>query len=150
MRFLIDTWGWYVLGNARDPQHARVKAFYQRARRAGALIYTSDYILDETITLLFRRIPPFVARAFVLGLLEAIAQGFLRLEEISADRFGQAWELRQRYHDKPMVSFTDLTSFVVMRDMGLSHVLTDDAHFSQIGMGFRILPGRSVKPHRRR
>lgn len=140
MKFLIDTWGWYALGNVREPQHEQVKTFYQESRKAGALIYTTDYILDETITLLFRRIPQFTARSFVQGLLDGIAQSFLLLEEITADRFRRAWGLRQRFHDKPMISFTDLTSCVVMQDVRLTHVLTDDAHFSQIGMGFRTLP----------
>ena len=140
MRFLIDTWGWYTLGNVRDRQHHRVKTLYQESRRAGSLIYTTDYILDETITLLIRRIPPSTARHFVKGFMNAIDRGYLHLEEISADRFRRAWGFRQRFHDKPMISFTDLTSFVVMQDLRLTDVLTDDAHFSQIGMGFRTLP----------
>ena len=145
MRFLVDTWGWYALGNTRDPQHDHVETFYRELRQVGALIYTTDYILDETITLLFRRISSSTARPFTQGLLDAIAQGYLRQEEITADRFKRAWGLRQRFHDKPMISFTDLTSFVVMQDLRLSHVLTDDAHFSQIGMGFQIFPRRSEK-----
>ena len=140
MRFLIDTWGWYTLGNVRDPHHDQVKTFYKESRKAGAVIYTTDYILDETITLLYRRIPPFTARSFAQGLIDAIAKGYLRLEEITADRFSRAWGLRQRLHDNPTISFTDLTSFVVMQDVRLTQALTDDAHFSQIGLGFRTLP----------
>jgi predicted nucleic acid-binding protein len=39
-----------------------------------------------------------------------------------------------------MISFTDLTSFVVMQDLRLTHVLTDDANFTQIAVGFHVLP----------
>ncbi len=145
MRFVIDTWGWYALGNVRDLQHDQVKTFYRESRKARALIYTTDYILDETITLLFRRIPPFTARSFAQGIMDGIAQGYLLLEEITTDRFRRAWGLRQRFHDKPMISFTDLTSFVVMQDVRLTYVLTDDVHFSRIGMGFQTLPERTEK-----
>jgi predicted nucleic acid-binding protein len=145
VRFLVDTWGWYALGNARDPQRDQVETFYRELRQVGAMIYTTDYILDETITLLFRRISSFTARPFTQGLLDAIAQGYLRQEEITTDRFKRAWGLRERFHDKPMILFTDLTSFMVMQDLRLSQVVTDDVHFSQIGMGFQILPGRSEK-----
>jgi len=145
VRFLVDAWGWYALGNARDPQRDHVETFYRGLRQVGALIYTTDYILDETITLLFRRISSSTARPFTQGLLDAIAQGHLRQEEITADRLKRAWGLRERLHDRPMISFTDLTSFVVMQDLRLSQVVTDDVHFSQIGMGFQVLPGRSEK-----
>lgn len=145
MRFRVDTWGWYALGNAREPQHDQAETFYRGSHQVGALIHTTDYILDETITVLFRRISSSMARPFTQGLLDAIAQGYLRQGEITADRFKRACGLRQRFHDKPMISFTDLTSFVVMQDLRLSHVLTDDAHFSQIGMGFQIFPRRSEK-----
>ncbi|GAH82118.1 unnamed protein product, partial [marine sediment metagenome] len=33
----------------------------------------------------------------------------------------------------PNISFTDLTSFVVMREMEILEVLTDDEHFGQCG-----------------
>jgi predicted nucleic acid-binding protein len=42
-----------------------------------------------------------------------------------------------RYRDKDF-SFTDCTSFVVMKELRLQQVLTTDAHFAQ--MGFQMLP----------
>jgi predicted nucleic acid-binding protein len=47
-----------------------------------------------------------------------------------------AWKLFKQYSDKDF-SFTDCTSFVVMRQLGLSEVFTNDHHFEQ--MGFTIL-----------
>jgi len=140
VRFLIDTWGWYALGNVRERQHNEIKTFYEESRKTGAVIYTTDYILDEMITLLYRRISAFTARSFTHRVMDAVDRGYLRLEEITATRFRHAWGLRQRFHDKPMISFTDLTSFVVMQDLRLTHVLTDDANFTQIAMGFHVLP----------
>jgi len=52
---LIDTWGWLALGHRRDARHQEVKAFYQTLRKQGVRLYTTDYVLDEVITLLFRR-----------------------------------------------------------------------------------------------
>ena len=43
-----------------------------------------------------------------------------------------------RYRDKSY-SFTDCTSFVVMRELKLKDALTTDRHFRQ--MGFNIVPG---------
>ena len=51
----IDTWGWMAFGHRRESRHAEVKRIYQELRTKDVPIYTSDYVLDEVITLLFRR-----------------------------------------------------------------------------------------------
>jgi len=49
-------------------------------------------------------------------------------------------ELRKRFRDKPDISFTDLTTMAIMRELQLELVLTQDNHFLHVGMGFRRLP----------
>jgi predicted nucleic acid-binding protein len=39
-----------------------------------------------------------------------------------------------------MISFTDLTSMVVMKELGIMSILTDDDHFVHVGMGFQKVP----------
>jgi 3-oxoacyl-(acyl-carrier-protein) synthase len=75
-----------------------------------------------------------------IGGLWGIEQGRLIIERITSDRFANAWTLRQRFQDKPAISFTDLTSMVVMQELGINDVLTEDEHFPQVGMGFRRVP----------
>ncbi len=53
----IDTWGWIVIFNKRERRHCEVNEFYQNLRINGGAVVTSDYVLDETITLLFRKLP---------------------------------------------------------------------------------------------
>lgn len=62
------------------------------------------------------------------------------IEPITPERFQSAYRLRLRYSDKPGISFTDLTSFTVMQDLVIQHVLTGDDHFVQAQLGFRKLP----------
>jgi predicted nucleic acid-binding protein len=62
------------------------------------------------------------------------------MERVISERFAMAWELRKQFQDKPGISFTDLTSMAIMRDLGISHVLTADEHFIQVGMGFFRVP----------
>jgi hypothetical protein len=52
----IDTWGWLALADARDPAHAKAVS-ERRARRERGSLITSDYVLDETFTRLFSRMP---------------------------------------------------------------------------------------------
>lgn len=44
----------------------------------------------------------------------------LDIEEVGRGRFEQAWQLRLRHRDKPRISFTDLTSFMVMRELRIT------------------------------
>jgi predicted nucleic acid-binding protein len=139
-RLFVDTWAWLVLANDRDPAFgavSRVRA--GSAGQAGAWV-TTDYVLDETMTRLFAGAPFAAARRFIEGVFDASRQGLLDIEYVTPERFAHAWRLRLRYRDKPRISFTDFTSFVVMRELRLRSVLTADAHFEQVGMGFTRLP----------
>ena len=139
-RLFVDTWGWLVLANVRDPSFAAVAERRRNDVERGRMWVTSDYVLDETITRLFAAAPFDVAKKFCNGLFESQQLGLLAIETVTRGRFHSAYKLRLRYHDKPRVSFTDLTSFTLMHELGIRHVLTADAHFAQAGLGFHRVP----------
>ncbi|MCC6446933.1 MAG: PIN domain-containing protein [Armatimonadetes bacterium] len=136
----VDTWGWIALGYRQDAFHGEIVRYYESLRHENIPIHTSDYILDEVITLLFRRSHYNESVRFIEGILAAAALGQVQIETITSERFGLAWELRKRFHDKPGISFTDLTSMVVMQERGLYRVLTQDEHSVQVGMGLVRIP----------
>ena len=136
----VDTWGWMAMGHRSEPRHAEVKRLYQDLHSNHIPVYTSDYVLDELITLLFRREIFEEAARFVEAILASAALGRVRVERVTSDRFLAAWALRKRFQDKPAISFTDLVSMVIMDERGIRQVLTQDEHFIQVGMGFSIIP----------
>jgi len=136
----IDTWGWLTLRDRREARHKEVKTFYQEVQKQNGRIYTTDYVLDETYTLLFKRLPYSVARESVERLNEAVLNGYLLIEWITPERFEEAKKLRMKYQDKPRISFTDLTSIVVMNKLKIVNILTEDSHFIQVDMGFKVVP----------
>jgi len=136
----IDTWAWLVLAKVRDPAHATLVRFRETYSRAKWPWITTDYVLDEMITRLFATTTLRDAETFTTAILHAGNAGSLIIERITAHRFTQAYQMRLRYRDKPRISFTDFTSFVVMKELRLRTVLTADAHFLQAGLGFRLLP----------
>lgn len=140
MKLFIDTWGWLELRDNRSPRHQEVNRHYFDFQQRGGLAYTSDYVLDETITHFFNRLHFKTAVESVEIIQQAISAGFLHLEWITETRFKQALELRRKFDDKPRISFTDLTSMVVMTELGITDVLTEDAHFIQAGFGFNRVP----------
>src|SRR5438552_14374036 len=100
----IDTWGWIAIANRKEPRHNEILRFYEESRRKRIRIYTSDYVLGEFITLLFRRETYSHAVQFTEGLLTTAVNGLPHIERVSPDRFLAAWELRKRYDDKPRIS----------------------------------------------
>lgn len=139
-RWFIDTWAWLVLANDRDPSFPAVHRLRAgAARRLGAWV-TTDYVLDETLTRLLARAPFSRARRFSEAIFESSQLGLVDVESVTSERFRSAWRMRLRYRDKPGISFTDMTSFVVMKELGISQAITGDAHFEQVGMGFRKVP----------
>jgi len=130
----VDTAGWMACADAADPAHDAARAARDTALEAGRFLVTTDYVVDETLTLVRMRLG--------IGAAEnwwAQVEGSPRVrhEAIDALRAEKARAVMFRHRDKDY-SFTDCTSFVVMRDLRLKDALTTDRHFRQ--MGFQILP----------
>ena len=139
----IDTWAWLALSNRKDAHYKLAKKEYEEIKAAGYRIVTSDYVLDEVITALFRNVVFSSALQFVESLLAAAKSNQIRLERITEARFNVAWSLRKKYKDKPDISFTDLTSFVLMQELAINKAFTGDAHFEKANLGFEIVPKNS-------
>jgi predicted nucleic acid-binding protein len=136
----VDTWAWIALADRRDPYHAKASAEHRKLRRNRRPYVTTDYVLGEAITYLYDALTATQAQAFMQSVLAAADGGTYQLVHVSPRQFRRAWDLRQKYHDKPDISFVDFTSMVVMQDLNITDVFTGDAHFRQVGLGFRLVP----------
>jgi predicted nucleic acid-binding protein len=136
----VDTWALVALACDDDRYHSAATKQHRRLLKKRRRYVTTNFVLTEVITHLYRRQPPVQAQQFMNALLAACQSGRYLLVEISADQFGRAWQMRQKYDDKPDISFVDFTSMIVMQDLGITEVFTGDAHFQQVGLGFRLVP----------
>ncbi len=136
----VDTWGWLALGNRRDQYHAMAVEF-RRGMPGHYQWVTSDFVLSETISQIHTALGSQEGIKFVDKLLLACKQSNnYRLIHVSRQQFDDAWEMKKKYSDKPDISFVDFTSMIVMKDLAITDVFTGDAHFSHVGMGFRLRP----------
>jgi uncharacterized protein len=85
-RLFVDTWGWLVLANDRDPSFARVMSLRTHSAGRGRAWVTTDYVLDETITRLFSATPLAQARRFIEGIFEASRLNLLDIEHVTRER----------------------------------------------------------------
>jgi predicted nucleic acid-binding protein len=130
----VDTAGWMACADASDPSHASSSKARDTALEQGALLVTTDYVMDETLTLIRMRLGLPAARAW---LQQVEGSSRLRWEWVGMERAEKARKAFFRFRDKSY-SFTDCTSLVVMQELRLKQVLTTDRHFRQ--MGFQVLP----------
>ncbi len=138
-KVFFDTWGWVAIAHKNDTNHPKVFSFYKTFLTKKGIPVTTDYILAETITLLRARTDPKGIAVFMDILLAAIKEGRIVLERVDGRRWERTWELSKSYNDKPYISFFDFSSFVVMKECGISEVLTADKHFKEVGLGFKKL-----------
>jgi len=114
----------------RDSGHKAVLEIVPKLIRAGRRLVVTDYIVAETVNLAKARGGSFVARR-VLDLIERSVG--IRIEWLGPARF-ELTKTFYRKHADHAYSFTDCSSFVVMRELRLTDALTTDRHFEQAGM----------------
>jgi hypothetical protein len=134
VKTFIDTSAWAACFDRGDLDHAAARRTWKRLRRDPALLFTSDYVLDETITLLRRRAGYAAARRAGEALLDPRAVTLVNVEQAT---FRRAWELHAKYADHAL-SFTDCTT-VALVQLGIADtVFTFDGDFRAVGC--RTLP----------
>jgi hypothetical protein len=125
----IDTSGLYALVDRKDPHHARARDAALKLTGHGRQLVLTDYVISETVTLARSRSGGRVA----LRVLDLVEQSVgIRIERIDAARFDQTRAYFRKHADHDY-SFTDCSSFVVMRELRLRQALTTDRHFREAG-----------------
>lgn len=128
----VDSSAWFAVYSRRDMNHRAATTLIKGFREQ---LVTSDYIADETLTLLRARGENSRALAFGRHVIEG---GWARIVRVDERDFSAAWAIFQAFHDKQW-SFTDCTSRVVMERLGITKAFAFDDHFRQFG-SVAILP----------
>jgi len=130
-RLFVDTGAWFAFFVRSDPDHERVARTLERCQ--GRLV-SSEYVFDELVTLLRNR----VSHRDAVTVGEALRGGEVAsLVSVGPRDVQGAWRIFSSQSDK-RYSFTDCTSFALMRRLGLDTAVAVDGHFRQAG--FVVLP----------
>lgn len=125
---LVDTAGFLSLWDASDQYHKRALQLQTELSRKAGFV-TTDYIIDETATLLLVRHSHAAAVDFVQTVLQSQS---LQIQWIDSERFQRAARFFAQHDDKQW-SFTDCVSFILMQELKLTDSFTSDHHFRQAG-----------------
>lgn len=128
-----DTSGLYAILVSSDDCHKKACQILKNASEKKIRFIVTDYILDETATLLRARGHTVSAT----DLFETIvASRACRIEWMDHDRFNHTKAFFSKHSDQDW-SFTDCFSFVIMKELSIHDALTKDHHFT--AAGFRAL-----------
>jgi len=109
----VDTSGFYALLARQDDEHAAASAILAQAREQRQVFVSTDYVLDETATLLKARGLVSLLRTFFDTVFASQA---CRIEWTDSVRFSAARDFFLRHQGQPW-SFTDCHSFCVMKEL---------------------------------
>ncbi len=130
----VDTGAYLARYLSRDQYHQKAKAFWKKIRKNQESCFTSNFVLDETFTLLGRWAGyDFAAQKAAI----IYASKLLIILRPTREDEMKAIDFFQKYADQN-VSFTDCISIVLMRNKKIKRVFSFDSHFERAG--FKLCP----------
>jgi predicted nucleic acid-binding protein len=132
----VDSSAWFALLVSSDRHHARAVAEWSAIRRSGSRIVASEYVADESLTLLKSR-----RGATGVGEGRKIMQPPVERWHLTEVGFQETYELFEKHRDQSC-SFTDCSTVVLMRQQAATELFTFDADF-RVFPEIREIPTRS-------
>lgn len=127
----VDTSAFLALADSEDRNHTAARTIHDGGIMRGKFgrMVTSDYVLDEAFTLLKTNLGVDAVEALA-GVVES--GGSVHQVWVGREHFRSALQLLKAHADRSW-SFTDCTSFVIMRELGIAHAFSFNADFRQAG-----------------
>ena len=130
----IDTGAFLARYIKRDQYHQQAVDFWNELRKMRERCFTSNFVLDETFTLLGRRTGYKFAIQRARNIYLSKALTILRP---TRENEMMALDIWDKYGDQG-ISFTDCISFAFMRKNKIKRVFSFNTHFKWAG--FNLLP----------
>jgi len=132
MSAFIDTSAFYAWLVRSEASHRRVSTVCQELLGEGRALWTTSFVVVETMALLQHRVGLDAARGFDEDVLPAI-----HVHWVDAALYRKGTERLWR-EDRRQLSLVDCVSFAFMKQQGLTTAVAVDPHFRQAG--FTLLP----------
>lgn len=136
-KIFIDTSAWLAYSLAGERDHVRVKKLMHDVLTTHVMLFTSNDVIDETITRLVYHTNYSITKRFMEFIDRGLTQK--RLIQVWTDEQiqSEAFAIVKKFIDKK-VSLTDATSIVLMKRYNIDAILTLDSDFTKVGL--RVLP----------
>ncbi len=125
----LDTSALVAFFDKNDANYERSRSFFHSLPKERIRVVITDYVLDECITMVLSRAGHAVAVKAGEFLLSSRIVELIWLDEAVKI---ESWDYFRKHADK-VFSFTDCTSFVLMKKMKLTAYFGFDDDFKQAG-----------------
>ena len=126
-KVFVDTSAWVALFVKNDINHKKAITAFEKIKKSKYAIYTSDYVIDETITTILVRGNH---RQSVIAGDALLSSKNINIIHVNPDYFEDTWKKYQKYKDKQF-SFTDVSCFTIMKYLDINSAFTFDKDFVQ-------------------
>ena len=128
----IDTCAWIAIEDKKDINHIRALQFKQELLASRDRFISTNYILDETYTLMLLDLGYNKTVDFKLKLDDLIDSNLVIIIHVTPDIERAGWEVFERFNRDKSWSFTDCISKVIMDRFNIREAFTFDRHFEQM------------------
>ncbi len=131
-RIFVDTSAWCAI-EAQDDVHHQESLQFKEEIAGTCVLVTTNYVLDEAYTLLLLNIGYERTVSFHSTIEQMAEAGILHVVQISNALGEEAWRIFEQFNTDKEWSFTDCTSYVVMKQLEIHEAFVFDHHFEQMG-----------------
>lgn len=130
MKVFIDTSAFVALLVNKETHHQKVAKKYHDYRQKRVIFFTSDYVLDELFTrlLYYQHVD---IKKYIQKLKKSISKGEITVLRVNEVLFEKALERFLKFSDHK-ISFTDATSYALLKDFALDEIFTLDSDFKKV------------------
>lgn len=132
-KIIIDTSAWlsYILTSEKD--HQKISKILLEEIEKGTLIFTSNYIIDETVTRLVYDTNWKITHAFIGFIRESINSKSLIEVWVDEAIEEDAFKILGKFHEHKL-SLTDATTVSIIRRLSINAIVTLDKDFIKAGI----------------
>ena len=124
----IDTSANFAIVNKKDIDYQIAVKFLKEAAEKHCTLISTNFIIDETYTLIMRKI----GREIAIKYIRDFRNSAVIIKVLQTDE-EKAWDIILKQKDKDY-TYTDATSFAVMERLGIKKAFAFDKHFEQYGL----------------
>lgn len=133
MKAFVDSNFFIALSKKDDSTHQKAQKVLNKSKNKSIALYTSYYVIDETVTVLSRRLSKKEAIEFLSSIKDKDFPIILTIDQVIREK---TYKLFKKVKNKS-ISMIDCYSAILMKANKIKKCFTFDKHFRDLG--FEIL-----------
>lgn len=129
----IDTSAWIAYYLSDETNHIRIKSIIKRLLKERTIVFTSNDVIDETVTRLVKTTNSKIVAQFIKVISENISKNSLTQLWVDEQIQAEAFELVQKFAEHKL-SLTDATTIALIKKFNIESVVSLDSDFVKVGI----------------